>query len=338
MSTPTTRHDDPTETLYPIGGGSAKARQWIAAGIGLVIVSVIGFIATAISQLGQLQLQIMSTLPMVAAVGSFAKAWSIRRQPTQMSIGENGLTLDRLGTREHYGWDQIGWASIDMSPVGQLRRLSLYDQRGGKVAAIADSFSGFDAAAESVKARVASRHGEKSEPIRMRKARRSAVITTLISSLLLLVVFGNVWLAYRDQRANSLLETNGVRGEAKVLSFFIAPNGITRRVEYEVTGDNQQTGKRSVEVAREFWDAMNRVEKVAVIYVPSEPDISRLVNGEVAKKGILDNPKARYALSGILGLMCLLFLGAAVMAWKGWDLDLDSQTGKVSFKPFGTGK
>jgi hypothetical protein len=338
MSTPTARPNDPTETLYPIGSGAAKAWLWTAAGIGLVVISVLGFIMTVIGHLGQFQLQVMSTLPMIGAVASFAKAWSMRQLPTQMSIGAKGLTLDRRGAHEHYAWEQIGWASIDKSPVGQVRRLNIFDDRGAKIAATADSFPEFDEVAESVKAEVARRYGQNSEAIRMRKSRRSAVIITVISLLLLLVVFANIWLAYDKQRTSKLLETTGVRGEAKVLRRFIAPNGITRRLEYEVTGDNQQTGQRNAEVTPQFWESLNGVEKVAVMYVPAEPEISRLVEGEVVSKDMSDNPKVMYGLSGVLGLLCLLFLAAAVMQRKGWDLDFDSKTRKFSFKPFGTGK
>jgi hypothetical protein len=338
MSTPTVRPKDPTETVYPIGGGAAKAWLWVIAGIGLVVISVLGFVMTVIGQLGQFQLQVMSTLPMIGAVASFAKAWTMRQLPTQVSVGARGITLDRRGTRELHPWEQIGWASIDKSPVGQVRRLNIFDDRGGKIAAIADSFPEFDDVAESVKAEVARRYGENSEAIRMRKARRSAVIITAISAVLLLVVFANIWLAYDKQRTNELLQTSSVRGEAKVLRRFIAPNGITRRLEYEVTGENQQTGSRNAEVTPQFWDAMNGVEKVPVMYVPAEPGISRLVEGEVVSTDMSDNPKAMYALSGVLGLLCLLFLAAAVLQWKGWDLDFDSKTRKFSFKPFGTGK
>jgi len=29
--------------------------------------------------------------------------------------------------------------------------------------------------------------------------------------------------------------------------------------------------------------------------------------------------------------------GAAALQWRGWDIDLDSKTGKISIKRFGTG-
>ncbi len=36
-----------------------------------------------------------------------------------------------------------------------------------------------------------------------------------------------------------------------------------------------------------------------------------------------------------VGLIALLFLAAGLMQWAGWDIDLDSKTGKVSVKRFG---
>jgi hypothetical protein len=37
-------------------------------------------------------------------------------------------------------------------------------------------------------------------------------------------------------------------------------------------------------------------------------------------------------------LVCVFLYVGAVLAWKGWDIDLDSKTFKFSIKRFGTGR
>jgi hypothetical protein len=36
--------------------------------------------------------------------------------------------------------------------------------------------------------------------------------------------------------------------------------------------------------------------------------------------------------------ICLFLLVGAGLQWNGWDIDLDSKTGKISIKRFGTGR
>jgi hypothetical protein len=43
-------------------------------------------------------------------------------------------------------------------------------------------------------------------------------------------------------------------------------------------------------------------------------------------------------LSCVLLAMCAVFMAVAAMQWFGWDIDLDSKTGRVSVKRFGTGQ
>jgi hypothetical protein len=39
----------------------------------------------------------------------------------------------------------------------------------------------------------------------------------------------------------------------------------------------------------------------------------------------------------MVGVVCLEFLAAGRLQWKGWDIDLDSKTRRLSIKRFGTG-
>jgi hypothetical protein len=45
-----------------------------------------------------------------------------------------------------------------------------------------------------------------------------------------------------------------------------------------------------------------------------------------------------YVASAALGAMSLLFLGFGTLLAFGYGIDVDSKTGKVSIKPYGTGR
>ncbi|HUQ67925.1 MAG TPA: hypothetical protein VM165_00290, partial [Planctomycetaceae bacterium] len=75
-----------------------------------------------------------------------------------------------------------------------------------------------------------------------------------------------------------------------------------------------------------------------VKYVPTEPAVSRLITGEVVSKDLSESPAVMKGLSLVLGGLCLLFFIAAALQWYGWDIDLDSRSGKLSIKRFGTGR
>ncbi len=58
--------------------------------------------------------------------------------------------------------------------------------------------------------------------------------------------------------------------------------------------------------------------------------ISRLQHGEIFDDDFMKSPAGGYGLSALAALMCIFFFGAAALQWKGWDIDLDSKTGKIS--------
>ena len=74
------------------------------------------------------------------------------------------------------------------------------------------------------------------------------------------------------------------------------------------------------------------------MFVPAEPAISRLQRGEVIDDDFMKSPVGGYGLSALAALMCIFFLGAAALQWKGWEIDMDSKTGKISIKRFGEGE
>jgi len=157
-----------------------------------------------------------------------------------------------------------------------------------------------------------------------------------VSLFLILIVIANFFMTRDRQRSQELLRTDGVPGTAKVVRRFIAPNGVTRRLEYEVRGADGQPGKRNAEISPLYYEEIDGAETVPVVYVPSEPTISRLAEGEVVKEDISDKPAVMYGLCAVLSILCIVFLSAAAFQWKGYEIDFNKETRKFSIKPFGT--
>ncbi len=74
-----------------------------------------------------------------------------------------------------------------------------------------------------------------------------------------------------------------------------------------------------------------------MIYVEDEPEISRVAAGEPPDDPTT-SPGVMYLLSAVVAAISLLLLTAGALQWNGWDIDLDTKTGKISIKRFGTGR
>lgn len=313
---------------------TTNAALWLVAGIGALVFAIVGFAIALSADVGQLSLHAMTTLPALLGIGALTAAWSTARTPTQVAVGPQGLLIVGRRGRQSYTWDQIGWATITAGALNHQRHLVIFDADGKRVAKLSEAFDDFDTMIELVKRRIADRGDDTAERIRRRKGKRSALIMAGVSIAMLAICGANVWIAYRQQRADRLLEEAAVPGEAEIVRRFLAPNGVTPRVEYRVTAPDGRTGTRNAEATRDYWDSLEEATSVPVLYVPDEPQISRLAEGEPENK---ENPVVMYVLSAVLALLCLLFLVAAALQWRGWDIDLDSKTGKISIKRFGTG-
>src|SRR5262249_30659148 len=128
--------DDRAAQLYQIQGKTRQASLWFVAGLGLIVVAVIGFISAIFDPAGQFQLQLRTTLPMLMAIAAFARAWAIGKLPREIEVSAQGVRIRRRDRQEDLAWDDIGWAAVDKTPMGQQRRLTMYDAQGKKLVVI----------------------------------------------------------------------------------------------------------------------------------------------------------------------------------------------------------
>ena len=106
-------------------------------------------------------------------------------------------------------------------------------------------------------------------------------------------------------------------------------------MEYRVIGAGGPAGTRNVEVEPAYWDRLEGVKTVPVIYVPAEPGISRLASGQVRENDFTKTPTGGFGLAALGGLLALFLLGASPFIWNGWDFSQDTKTRKWLLKRYG---
>ncbi|MAG93813.1 MAG: hypothetical protein CMJ48_08705 [Planctomycetaceae bacterium] len=329
--------EDAEHLFLRSGSGSGKSAAYFVGGLLGIGAAVVGMSVAILGDVDQITLHMMTTLPTIMGVGALAAGWSIAHMPDQVSLGPEGLIVEAKRGRQELAWDDVGWAKVDATAMGQQRQLIIYGTDGKKALAISSAFDDFDRLVDLVKDRVAAKQDGTAEQVQWKKARKTAWMLLGFGTFMACAAGGITWDTHSRERGKRLLAEVGREGEAKILRRFLAPNGVTPRLEYKVTGTNGRTSTRNAQLQRPVWDALADSETVPVIYVAEEPDISRLVVGEAEKGDITDTPLGGYGLAAAGGAMSLFMLVAGLLAWYGWDIDLDSKTGKVSIKRFGEG-
>ncbi len=145
-----------------------------------------------------------------------------------------------------------------------------------------------------------------------------------------------IWSTYQKQRADRLLAERGQPGEAEIVRRFLAPNGVTRRLEYRVVGADGRSATENVEVEPAYWESLEGARTIPVVVVPGEPGISRLEEGRAVRDGeFTKTPAGGYLLGTLGGLLALFLLVSGVLMWNGWDLAQDRKTRTWTVKRYG---
>ncbi|MFN3648936.1 MAG: hypothetical protein ACK47B_05075 [Armatimonadota bacterium] len=329
---------EPAEQVFRMPASSTQTAVMASVGgIALLVLAVAGFCLAIVIRANVVTQQVLTTLPALAGIGALATATMIRRTPREVGVSDAGLRIDTRQQSRTHPWSEIGWSMID-APLGPRRVLRVFDVEGRVLVSLSESIERFDALAEALTGRIAAKRDDTAERVQRTQARRRAVWLGLGGVLFLAVSISLAWMTSREIRAERLLKTAAVPGKAQIERRFLAPNGVTPRLVYRITTKDGKSASRNAEVLRPMWDALEGAETVDVIYVPGEPEISRLAAGEAPDRDASTQPLVGYGVPVLGGLFSLFFLGAAVLAWRGLDIDLDSKTGKLSIKRFGTGR
>ena len=128
------------------------------------------------------------------------------------------------------------------------------------------------------------------------------------------------WKTHENQRALHLLEERGEAGEAEIVRRFVVPTGSPSVWSTRLSIQPGISATRNVEVEPGFWNGLEGAKSIAVIWVPGEPSVSRLLFGEVPDREFTKTPVGGYGLATLGGLLALFLLGASPFMWNGWDL------------------
>jgi hypothetical protein len=318
-----------TEHLYAV--------LWLVGGIAAFGVAAVGFVVSLAIRFDPFSLQFFTTLPTLCGFWAIVTAWTIARSPREVGIGPDGVRIVRRGDVRLHAWDEIGW-SMTAVTLPNRRLLKLYDPRGKMFAKLSNALGDFDLLVKLIDKRIAAKGGDTAGRIQLAKAKRTAVFTGLFGIVFLGAAGAMAWMAHDEMRGAQLLEKTGVQGMADIEERFLAPDGVTSRLVYRVTAPDGRSGTHNAEVTHSVWKSLEGAKTVPVIYVPEEPSISRLEFGEVKEDDLLQRPLTGYGVPAIGAVMSLFFLAMAALYWRGWGLDLDSQSGRFSIKRFGTGR
>ncbi len=291
----------------------------------------------------QFAMHASSTLPILMGIFAGSAAWSLMSTPVRVRVGTEGIEVEKVPPRM-IPWEQIGSVYVDTHNNGwggPPKSLRLMGSDGKVIIRIGGAIEDFDRLIELARegssqatpeVTLAEMHGP--DKTALSQGRRRAMITgfgaILIGSATVFLTYDGWWTLQAEKR----MASEGVPGTGTVLRHFIAPNGITRRIEYQVQADNGSSATHNVEVNKDLHDNLRVADTVQIRYVPGDPRISQLTSGEILDA---DDP-----LKSPLG-MILLGCGAAVMSifmavmtvvsWKGYDIKVDG--GKMRMVPLG---
>lgn len=311
--------------------------QWAA------IAKLVGGILLALLALAMLALNILiinpttialhatTTMPMIMGVFLFSSAVASLKSPGRVEITNEEIQF-QPGPR--IAWRDIAFASVDETAGGQQRQLRLLDQNGKRIGQVASSIENFDALVAQVREKVGQHTSpEVTSKVRMKKARRQSILTAGGTILLLTAGVFVILDARWNQHAQHQLQNAAIEGAGVVSEKFVAPNGVTTRIRYTVTGSDGEEAEHNVEISSVLFDTLSVGDSIAVRYVPDEPEISRLVAGEIEREDIQDSPTMSFLLGGAAIAMSLFLAGITVMFWKGYDFKIDGEGAR--FVPLG---
>lgn len=307
----------------------------LAFGFGMLMFLVNLFFIDA----GQFAFHSTTTLPMIGGVFLFMTAMANRSAARQIRLWPNGIEIIRNST-EAIPWEQvfnvrladstnpgtpnqktITLCGANNEPITQIRGVI---QEPNLIVDCIKQFANIGAVSEN-STPVVSKSGK-------RKGRRSALLTGCGSILLLAAGVFIPIDSYQKEQMRKMLETEAVPSTGIVTETFIAPNGRTLRIKYDVVGSNGVTASHNVEVTPEFYEQVAAGNQIDVEIIADEPSISRLLQGQVIEQNdLMENPIIGYVL-GAFGLLAACFmLPVAVVQWKGYDINFNN--GKFKLVP-----
>jgi hypothetical protein len=303
--------DERVAIYTPARGSGIKATLLFAGAAGLVLMAVIGFAVSLRIPNDPIRFHAITTLPMICAMWSLGAALAVRRSPREVRVGPAGMSI-LFGNRAR----ELPWGDVALAPtvdraLGGGKSLKLYGPDGRVLVTLPDALQGFEQLVANVQRRVSAKPHANSDAVATRRLRKRAA-GLMVGGVMALALGGvNAWLAYDNARAARLLRESAEPGEATVVRKFVAPDGRTHRIEYRLASINGAS-LENVEVNPLFWALMSEGQRVPVLYVPSDPRVSRLQIGQIDDAQQL-SPPLHYGLSAAIAGLGVVFFAAGLL-------------------------
>jgi hypothetical protein len=310
--------DDDNQIFDCVSNRRLRGLAALAGGVALVVVATAGFFLSLRTSPNVFAFHMMTTMPMILAVGLFATAFATLRSPTRVIISRHELAVFR-GQHEsgRWSWEQLAHTTGIQSSFNAKRMLKLYGESGKVLVRLSDDLRDFDTMAAEIKRRMAENPSAQRTKVAVHTGRRKGLGLMIGGVLFFALAIANGWMASRDRQAKDLLQTQGQPAQAVVMRRFTAPDGHTRRIEYKV--DAPGAPIENVEVAPALWAMLQEHQRINVIAVPGRPDISHLKAGQIDDSMQAD-PKVMLPLSIAIAFIAIVFFAAGALSWRGMEL------------------
>lgn len=299
-------------------------------GFGLVMMLLHAFF---ISGDNMVAMHSTSTFPILMGFFAAHAAWTLMSTPEQVTVRSDGIQVDGPPNRM-IPWNEIGAVIADSHTsgvgfaVGSLKLMDVHGKQIIKIGGALENFKrlielaregakGSETESKSIAHDVPDRTALK---LGKRRAMMTGFGTILFGAATGLITYDGWW----NHQAAQRMASEGVSGVGTVVRHFVAPNGVTRRIEYEVWGDNGQSASHNVEVETELHGRLNVGDTIDVRFVAADPRISHLVAGEIQDGDKFLKSTAGVILLSICSTIMTIFMASiSVISWKGYDIKVD---------------
>jgi hypothetical protein len=309
-------------------GPGSNPWLFILGGAALVAFAIFGFALSLHAHTNPVQLQFTTTVPTLFAVALFTTAFRLAGAPREVVLDGRGIH-GRSGKAERLlPWAAVAWTEVETQGFTGRRLLNVYDNDGKVTLRLPSALEPFDALVATLRQRLTAQPSPRTDAVRWRKSRRNAVFFLAVGLLALAGAAWTAWTSYTIRRAEEMLRTQAVDGQAVIVRKFVAPDGRTRRVEFRVAGAGHDAYLHNIEVDPKFWPLLREGMRVPIKTVSSHPEIARFP-GEIRDEFLNPSPKTNLLLAAGLTLLGAFMTAGAVLAFKGIDIATDPATGKL---------
>lgn len=267
---------EPLVFVAPPSVARSGARPLLGA-IVMVPIAVGAYLLARHFGLNPRALDLVGACPLVIGVMMLFAWLAARRATLRVSVDSVSISVSSRGREVKLAWSQIAWVEEGTSRWIPLPQLRLFGADGRILADITNHIADFDLLKSAIVKHVVP--DVANAPTEIKHYRRGAWYVVGLGTLMLAVAGYLVWSVGTELLGRRRLSTHGVAGTGVVVRKFITPNGQTHRIEYRV--DAPGAPLKDLEIEPRLWTEIEDGEWLPVIYVPGNPGLCRLRQGQV---------------------------------------------------------